>query len=184
MQMTEWERMAGGDQIAFINIYQCNYPSLLSYGFTLTANLELTKDCIQEMFLELWNKHAAVNKDVRDVRSYLFTWLRRKISKEQASMNVKHANTQSSEHRGEYTWSYEELLIAFQQTEESKAKLSNALKKLTKRQLEIIELRFFENLSYDEIAAKTSLTQRTVYNIVYEAVRHLRECMQRFIVLF
>ena len=181
--MTEWERMTGGDQIAFINIYQSNYPSLLTYGFTLTANLELTKDCIQEMFLELWKKHAALNKDVRDVRSYLFTWLRRKISKEQASLN-KNANAQNFEQRGEYTWSYEELLIAFQQTEESKAKLTNALKKLTKRQLEIIELRFFENMSYDEIAAKTSLTQRTVYNLVYEAVRHLREYMHTFILLF
>jgi len=183
MEMTEWERMAGGDQIAFINIYQSNYPSLLTYGFTLTANLELTKDCIQEMFLELWKKHAAVNKDVSDVRSYLFTWLRRKISKEQASAN-KQANAQNFEQRGQYTWSYEELLIAFQQTEESKAKLTNALKKLTKRQLEIIELRFFENLSYDEIAAKTSLTQRTVYNLVYEAVRHLREYMHAFLLLF
>ena len=182
--MTEWERMAGGDHIAFINIYQSNYPSLLTYGFTLTANLELTKDCIQEMFLELWKKHAALNKDVRDVRSYLFTWLRRKISKEQASINVKHANSQNFEQGSEYTWSYEELLIAFQQTEESKIKLSNALKKLTKRQLEIIELRFFENLSYDEIAAKTSLTQRTVYNLVYEAVRHLREYMHSLTVLF
>jgi len=183
MEMTEWERMAGGDQIAFINIYQSNYPSLLTYGFTLTANLELTKDCIQEMFLELWKKHAAVNKDVSDVRSYLFTWLRRKISKEQASVN-KHAKAQNFEQRGQYTWSYEELLIAFQQTEESKAKLTNALKKLTKRQLEIIELRFFENLSYEEIAAKTSLTQRTVYNLVYEAVRHLREYMHAFLLLF
>src|SRR6186997_234752 len=105
MEMTEWERMTGGDQIAFINIYQSNYPSLLTYGFTLTANLELTKDCIQEMFLELWKKHATVNK---------------------------HAKAQNFEQRGQYTWSYEELLIAFQQTEESKAKLANALKKLTK----------------------------------------------------
>jgi len=84
MQMSEWERMTEGDQKAFLHIYESQYRSLLSYGFSMTANLELTKDCIQEMFLELWNKHATVNKDVRDVRSYLFTWLRRKMSRELA----------------------------------------------------------------------------------------------------
>ena len=32
-------------------------------------------------------------------------------------------------------------------------------------------------ISYAEIAAKTSLAPRTVYNLMYEAIRHLRENM-------
>ncbi len=71
--------------------------------------------------------------------------------------------------------SYEDLLIAFQNTEEKKEKLARALNNLTKKQIEIIRLKFFENLSYAEIAAKTSLTTRTVYNTIYEAIRNLRE---------
>ena len=177
MQMSEWERMTTGDQNAFLNIYQSHYQSLLSYGFSITANVELTKDCLQEMFLELWKKHAVLNKEVANVRSYLFTWLRRKISKELTRLNTQNNKTQNLEQQDQYTWSYEELLIAFQQTEEDKNKLRNALNELTKKQLEIIKLKFFENLSYSEIAARTSLTQRTVYNLVYEAIRHLREYM-------
>ncbi len=61
--------------------------------------------------------------------------------------------------------------IAFQQSEEKKEQLRNALKNLTKKQIEIIRLKFFDNLSYAEIAAKTSLTSRTVYNLIYEAIR-------------
>ena len=52
---------------------------------------------------------------------------------------------------------YEELLIAFQQTEEKKEQLKRALDTLTKKQLEIIRLKFFDNLSYSQISAKTSL---------------------------
>jgi len=74
--------------------------------------------------------------------------------------------------------SYETLLVAFQLSEEKKENLREALKKLTKKQLEIIRLKFFENLSYAEIAARTSLKQRTVYNLIYEALRQLRETMQ------
>ena len=73
---------------------------------------------------------------------------------------------------------YEELLIAFQQSEEKKEKLRLALKKLTRQQLEMVRLKFFENLSYSEIAARTSLTPRTIYNLIYQAVRHLRENMK------
>ena len=69
---------------------------------------------------------------------------------------------------------YEELLITFQRSEEKKEQLRGALTKLTKKQLEIIKLKFFEKLSYAEIAAKTSLAPRTVYNLIYEAIRHLR----------
>ena len=71
--------------------------------------------------------------------------------------------------------SYEELLIAFQQTEEKKQILQNAIKRLTKKQIEILRLKFFDNLSYAEISDQTSLTPRTVYNIVYEAIRQLRK---------
>ena len=72
---------------------------------------------------------------------------------------------------------YEELLIAFQQTEEKKEQLGRALATLTKKQIEIIRLKFFDNLSYAEISEKTSLTTRTVYNIIYEAINRLRESM-------
>ena len=73
--------------------------------------------------------------------------------------------------------SYEDLLVAFQLSEEKKEELQRALKKLTKKQLEIIKLKFFENLSCSDIAAKTSLAPRTVYNLIYEALRHLRDVM-------
>ena len=71
--------------------------------------------------------------------------------------------------------SYEALLIAFQETEEKKQKLTRALNNLTTKQLEIIRLKFFENLSYAEIASKTTLTTRTIYNTIYIAMQQLRE---------
>jgi len=67
------------------------------------------------------------------------------------------------------------LLIAFQETEEKKEKISRALNNLTKKQIEVIRLKFFENLTYSEIADKTSLSVRTVYNTIYMAIQQLRE---------
>jgi RNA polymerase sigma factor (sigma-70 family) len=176
MKINYWLSMAGGDRNSFLTIYQDHYQALFCYGFTITTDKELTKDCIQELFLDIWKTRKTLNKNVSNVRSYLFTWLRRKISS--ALSRLAKAKSILLMQDATLTQScYVELLVAFQQSEEKKEQLSDALKKLTKKQLEIIRLKFFENLSYAEIAAKTSLAPRTVYNLIYEAIRHLREDM-------
>ena len=48
------------------------------------------------------------------------------------------------------------------------------LDKLPPRQREIIYLKFYKDLSYEEIAVLTSLKVRTVYNTVYQALESMR----------
>lgn len=175
-----WKEMKEGNKNAFLSIYRQNYKYLFSYGFSLCTDKELTKDCIHEMFLELWNKRSSSGFDVLNVRSYLFTWLRRKISRAQLLAKKEKSLEEYSYVNDNFENSYEDLLIAFQETEEKKEKLRRGLKNLTKKQLEIIRLKFFENLSYDEISEKTSLTTRTVYNTIYQAISRLREFMTIF----
>jgi RNA polymerase sigma-70 factor (ECF subfamily) len=52
MPMNTWGRMAGGDKDAFLALYESHYQALFCYGFSLSKDKELTKDCIQELFLE------------------------------------------------------------------------------------------------------------------------------------
>jgi len=167
--------MIKGDKNAFLTIYKDHYTTLFQYGFSLTCDKELTKDCIQELFLEIWKTRSSLTKEVENVRAYLCTWLRRKISKSITRLSKEKLTNGLAKIFDLVELSYEELLIEFQQTEEKKERLNRALNKLTKKQIEVIRLKFFENLSYPAIADKTSLTTRTVYNIIYEAIHHLRE---------
>ena len=169
--------MVNGDKDSFLAIYHTHYLALFSYAFGITADKELTKDCIQELFLEIWHTRSTLNKEVTNVQSYLLTWLRRKISRRQSRVLKEKSGERSREINDTKEFCYEELLIAFQQGEEKKEQLRRALATLTKKQLEIIRLKFFDTLSYAEISEKTSLTTRTVYNIVYEAIIRLRESM-------
>jgi RNA polymerase sigma factor (sigma-70 family) len=174
--------MIDGDKEAFMTLYKSHYQALFCYGFSMSTSRELTKDCIQELFLEMWNTRLSLNKEVKNVKSYLFTWLRRKISRELSRLAKENCAEGLDEEFPVIQSSYEELLIAFQESEEKKEKLRAALKKLTKKQLEIIRLKFFENLSYRTIATQTSLTPRTVYNLIYEAIRSLRESMKLLLI--
>ena len=179
--MNNWRLMTGGDRNAFLSIYESHYNALFTYGFSLCANTEITKDCIQELFLEIWVKRAIINGEVDNIRSYLFTWLRRKIYKELGHEETEKSTNQNVRNLDENILPYEDLLIAFQNSEEKKERLHSALSKLTKKQLEIIRLKFFENLSYAEIATKTSLKKRTVYNLIYEAIHTLRLYMRMLV---
>src|SRR6185437_7273203 len=155
-----WKEMTEGNPQAFLTIYQENYRYLFSYGFKLCADKELTKDSIQNIFLEIWNKRSTISPDVQNVRAYLFTWLRRKISLRLSEMKKENVVENQSSAFEQTELPYEELLIAFQESEEQKEKLKRALNKLTKKQLEIIKLKFYDNLSYDDISDKTSLATR------------------------
>lgn len=169
--------MAEGDKGSFLLLYETCYQALFCYGFSLSADRELTKDCIQELFVELWNTRPSLDKEVRNVRAYLFTWLRRKISRELSRL-ARESDLSEADGSGPIQASYEDLLIAFQQSDEKKEQLRLALSRLTRKQLEIIRLKFFENLSYRAIAERKSITPRTVYNTIYEAIRQLRESMK------
>jgi RNA polymerase sigma factor (sigma-70 family) len=169
-----WIRMLEGDQNAFLFIYKKYYKELFRYGFILSKDKELTKDSIQEVFMELWNNASSLTREVHDIRAYLFTWLRRKINRtisRSIRLNTNHLNSLQDHDREP---SYEELLIAFQSNQSEKERLRAALDHLTKKQLQIIKMKFFENLSYEEIACRTSISCRTVYNLVYESLQRLR----------
>ena len=169
--------MIRGNPDAFLSLYESHYQALFSYGFSLSADREMIKDCIQEMFIEIWKTRARLNKNVQNIRSYLFTWLRRNIFHELSRLNSEKNKESLFESSLSNILPYEDLLIAFQQNEEDRCNLKSALKNLSRGQMEVIRLKFFENLSYAEIATKTSLSVRTVYNLIYEALGHLRESM-------
>jgi RNA polymerase sigma-70 factor (ECF subfamily) len=175
MDTSHWKLMAAGDLRAFLHIYETHYRVLFTYGFTLTCDRNLTKDCLQDLFLEIWNTRSTLNAEVSDVRSYLMTWLRRKISHEWKRHNKSLADDGSFFNTlSRSCEAYEQLLIAFQRTEEDKLRLHSALQQLSPQQREMIRLRFFEKLSFSEIAVKTSLSTRTIYNLMYESIRLLR----------
>jgi RNA polymerase sigma factor (sigma-70 family) len=178
MQTDLWSNVIRGNPDAFLSLYESNYQSLFSYGFSLSADRELIKDCIQEMFIEIWKTRATMNHKVTNTRSYLFTWLRRKIFRELSRLNSEKNKEGLFENSLSNILPYEDLLIAFQQNEEDRCNLRSCLKNLSRGQMEVIRLKFFENLSYAEIATKTSLSVRTVYNLIYEALGNLKKSMK------
>jgi DNA-directed RNA polymerase specialized sigma24 family protein len=75
-----WQSFKKGDKIAFAKIYQLHAKSLLNYGVTLriSSNLSVVEDCIQDLFLELWQSRENL-ADTDAIKFYLFRALKNKL---------------------------------------------------------------------------------------------------------
>ena len=170
-----WSLLKSGNQQALLALYNRHYVGLMNYGIKLTGNRELTYDCITQILLRLWDTREKLPA-VENTRSYLLTCLRHELmaTLKKETTRLSH-NRQALLHTfGESEISYEECLIQVQTNKTIKEKLSGALDKLTERERELLKLRFFEDLDYDEIALQCGITKRTAYNILHAAIKTLK----------
>lgn len=174
----QWRELRHGKKEALFSLYNGMYFHLVRFGLKFIADDELVKDCINQLFLKLWEKHSSL-PEVSEIRSYLFTAFRRLILDELSYRSKIDAaiNQLASEDR-ENELSYEEIIINIQKDEKVKVKLHKAISQLTPRQKELIRLKFFEGLSYEQIALETSQTVKTAYNTIYDAIKMLRKLLK------
>jgi RNA polymerase sigma factor (sigma-70 family) len=169
-----WKSIINGDVNALSKFYKQHYVGLINYGRTIIDDKEFVNNCFMELLIEFWDKRSAL-PEVENVRSYLMTSLSRVIL--HALKSDKRRQTKYNELKqlsANHQWSYEEHLVKLQSDINLRAKIAKALCKLTARQQELIRLKFFANLSYNEIAGQCGITKRTAYNIIYDGIRILQ----------
>ncbi|MFT3950122.1 MAG: sigma-70 family RNA polymerase sigma factor [Agriterribacter sp.] len=170
--ISTWNTLLKGDLTALEDLYNQHYISLLNYGMKFTGERELTKDCIFQLFLKLWDSRKKLPALV-NVRSYLITCVHNEMLKHIKKTNVPAGN---DIYAGSES-SYEDYLIEIQHNNELKIKLKSAFQKLSEREKELLHLKFFEDLGYDEISTRCYITKRTAYNIIYGALKTLRQSL-------
>lgn len=175
-----WKLLIEGEKQGLYACFSLFYDDLYRFGMSLYRNHELIKESIQNLFIELWKIRDKL-AEVENIQQYVFTIYKRIIYKTHQKESGKDGSNQipleeiNEEHISVH--SYEAILIASQEDEHLKKRLQFAMSSLSPRQKEIIQMRYFECLSFKEISHKTSLTERTVYNTLHNAVNVLRETL-------
>lgn len=179
---TLWSAFRNGDERAFMTIFDFFSKPLYNYGYKILAESEIVKDAIQELFIELWKNRATLGETTA-IKFYLFKSLRRKLIRIQSKNSKSIFVRFSSGMREEISPSHEFFLIADQVSSEQREHLIALLDKLTKRQREAIFLRYFEELGFDKIASIMNLSKQGVYNLISQALEHLRRSVIFFLLL-
>lgn len=168
-----WKAIQDGDHGAMKNLYKDCYQDLYAYGFRILPDKEKIKDCLNEIFCEMWENRNKIG-DIEYIKAYLKTCVRNRVFKEIKQSSNTDTFNNLEETKDMFVYSYEQLLIESQHIEERRLKIREAINKLTPMQRDIISLKFYENLTYQAIAIKLNLKPRTVYNHVYSAICNLK----------
>ncbi|MGZ8542233.1 MAG: RNA polymerase sigma factor [Chitinophagaceae bacterium] len=168
------QRLRQNDEEALALLMNMYYNDLYNYAARFTKDDGLIKDCIQEVFISLWQRRDTVN-NILSPKYYFLRAIKNKVLK---SLHKKIRRITSDDldegYDFFYEFSIERLIIEKQISEEKAAKLRRTLLLLSKRQIEIIYLKYYQYLDHGQIAELMNISRQSVYNLLHEAIHKLR----------
>ncbi len=165
-----WQRIGDSDEEAFATAYRFYFKRFYNYGRKFTTDEDLISDCAQETLLTIWDKRRTL-AEIEHTATYFYAAYRYTLFQRlRRQQKVVTADQQPDEPE----FSAEEIIILKETNEEVKAQLYKALSTLTPRQKEAIFLRFYENLSYEEVASVLNITVKATYKIMARALLQLK----------
>jgi RNA polymerase sigma factor (sigma-70 family) len=166
------------DEQALAALMKKYYSALKSYGIRFTQDEALVQDCIQEVFISLWQRRDNIAA-VLSLKYYLLRAVKNKVLK---SLHQKAQKTPIAEWQEKYDFfqefSVERLIIEKQVSEEKAIALRKTLSQLSPRQHEVIYLKFYQRLDHGQIADLMNISRQSVYNLLHEALQKLRGLWQ------
>lgn len=169
-----WQDFLAGDVRAFEKLMSDNFRLLFRYGSKFSRDRELVKDSIQDLFLVLWEKRENLNPDAA-VKPYLMASLRRLMHRHTSSRTwVGGDALQQEDDYFDIEFSVEETYIANEATAVRTGQLQKLMNALPRRQKEVVYLKFFQELTRDQIAEVMAISPQTVSNLLQIAIRHLK----------
>jgi len=164
-------RFKEGDAEAFDAIYQSYSKKLFLFAQGLTKDQEISKDLVQEVFVNLWEKRSQVDLSL-NFDNYIFTIVYNSIRKyfRKKSIETKYIdqllqNSPETLESADGTVIYLELLEL----------ANNTIEKLSPKRKIVYKLSRQEGLKIKEIASKLNISTRTAENHLAQAVKFLRE---------
>ncbi|GAB3718046.1 sigma-70 family RNA polymerase sigma factor [Spirosoma flavus] len=177
-----WQAFRGGDRKAFETLLNVYYRPLFQYGTKFLKDRDQINDCVQDLFVDLWERRIYLN-DARNLKVYLFAALRNLIFKEKK----RFLNWEEMPHEWDepVADTYSENRIISEEThQEQQSQVQKTLVHLTRRQQEIIHLKFYEELSNEQIAELLDISRPAVANLLFQAIRAFRLHWKPFLLLF
>jgi len=170
-----WQSLLKGDESSLKKLMELHYKSLFNFGSKYSLDAELVKDCIQELFIGLWDRRTRLSTDVNP-RAYLMASLRRSLHRKIQSENrfSKYFDNEDASTYFDFELSIEEKIIDNESVYQIAKKISGLVSNLPPRQKEVVYLKFFQNLSRDEIASIMGNNPQTVSNLLQIALKKLR----------
>lgn len=165
-------RVRSGDYAAFSVLFRAHYGPIFRFAERLTGSADVADDVVQDVFVAVWECRATWQV-ASTVAAYLHGAVRNR-----ALQHIRRVATHSRLGHlvgpGASTSGAEELALAG----EIYAAVARAIESLPKRCREVYMLRWYDHLTYAEIAHILGLSVKTVEMHVTDALRSLRSTLR------
>ncbi len=169
-----WNQLRSGDEEAFSSLFERYYSTLVNYGKTLMTGEDRVKDCVQDVFVDIWTYRYKLNEAIV-VKAYLLSSVRKRIARlhhrEHIFSNIKHIDSLEFL----FDFSIEDRLIADETTAKKVEQLNKSINQLSDRQKEAIYLRYHQGLTVDQVAEVLNLNYQSTKNLLHRAILQLRK---------
>lgn len=172
-----WEEFRTGDEAAYASIYSEYADQLYSYGMKLIPHRERVMDAIQDLFVGMWESRGRLG-NVSSIKAYLFVSLRRRIiATSNKQRKVLLTGEKDELFLSDTVPSSEQSFIEKEQMEKEYGALNKAIDSLNERQREIIYLKYYARMKYDDIAEVMEIDKKATYNLMARTMDRLKHLM-------
>ncbi|HEY9262473.1 sigma-70 family RNA polymerase sigma factor [Chitinophaga sp.] len=172
-----WIKFCAGEQAAFRELYDTYYSRMFVWGCKwLDGETAFVKDHLHDFFIYIWEKRENLSRDI-NVSAYLLTAFKRRLIEQWGRQKKLTDITDMIDLSADTGDDVDIFTAQFH-------RIQQALQTLTPAQREVIELRFLQNMSLQQIADVKNTSLRTVYNLTHRAIAQLRTEVGKKNILF
>ncbi len=170
------QQMCSGDTGAFDDIFRKFDKTVYRTAFLLTGDKEIAGEVMQEVFISVWKYRKTYNPK----KSQFSTWLQRITvnqcnkkfrNSKNAAISIEGLEDSNTRLEAGNASNPEEINI----TREEYERLLSALNELDLPHRTVVVLRFFNDLSYKEMAATTGIPIGTVKSRLNNALKQIKQ---------
>lgn len=178
--LLHWNAFREGSETAFAALYSTYFRHLLNYGRRFGADAATTEDAIHDVFIDLW-KYRQTLTQPQSVQGYLLKTFRNRLLAQLTEQQRRATPVDVEEQFGLLPDepSVEDQLIEDGLHQEQHESIHRSFNTLAPRQREVLYLRYFTDLSYDEICAVMGITYNTARTQLHQALMALRKRLEK-----
>ncbi len=179
------EKIVSGDESSFERVYRFYYPRLNFFAKQYLLDSEVSKNIVQDVFVELWDKRNNLRNDT-NLNAWLFTVTKNKSLKiiSQLKSQQNYDNYIKARQLDVNFKSLSDFDTSDFVFEELQAQIQVALDKLPPACRKVFEMSRFEDKKNKEIAEELNLSVKTVEAQISKALRSLKSDLKDYLPLF
>lgn len=170
-----WDDFKKGDKEAFSLLYETYFDTLYRYGIKFVMDENIVKDCIQDLFIKIYNNRASLSS-TNSPKFYLLLSLKNLIIDYLSKYNrITYLSPQDLPFF--ITYQYQEEDDSNEIDDEIKNKFDKVISLLSARQKEALYLHFQLELSYEEVSKLLDINYQSLRNLIHRSISKVREQM-------